>query len=226
MKVLVIGTGAIGGFYGSLLAKAGASVSVLARSDYGHVKAHGIAITSETKLGRWHFTPAQVVRSASELTEKPDVILLCIKVVEGADRASLIRDALGPESAIVLLSNGVEIEDDIAAAFPEHELISGLAFICAREHVGPDSLGPQLKKAFGGTYIANEGFTQEGAEQAIASGVADAVAFGKLFIANPDLPKRFAHMAPLNAWDGSTFYSGGAKGYTDYPALKQDVVTA
>ena len=130
MKVLVIGTGAIGGFYGSLLAKAGASVSVLARSDYGHVKAHGIAITSETKLGRWHFTPAQVVRSASELTEKPDVILLCIKVVEGADRASLIRDALGPESAIVLLSNGVEIEDDIAAAFPEHELISGLAFIC------------------------------------------------------------------------------------------------
>lgn len=130
MKVLVIGTGAIGSFYGSLLAKAGASVSVLARSDHDHVKAHGIDLTSETKLGRWHFTPAQVVRSASELTATPDIVLLCVKVVAGADRAGLIRPALGPDTAIVLLSNGVEIEDDIAAAFPRHELISGLAFIC------------------------------------------------------------------------------------------------
>jgi 2,4-dienoyl-CoA reductase-like NADH-dependent reductase (Old Yellow Enzyme family) len=96
----------------------------------------------------------------------------------------------------------------------------GLAFICAREAQKPDSLGPQLKKAFGGTYIANEGFTQESAEKIIAAGDADAVAFGKLFIANPDLPKRFALSAKLNEWDSNTFYVPGAKGYTDYPALE------
>ncbi|MGZ8218597.1 ketopantoate reductase family protein [Methylomagnum sp.] len=130
MKVLVIGTGAIGSFYGSLLARAGAEVSVVARSDYEHVQAHGIEVLSETKLGHYHFRPAAVVRNAAELAEKPDYVLLCVKVVEGADRAALLRNALGPNTAIVLVSNGVEIEDDIAAAFPDHELISGLAFIC------------------------------------------------------------------------------------------------
>ncbi len=130
MKVLVIGTGAIGSFYGSLLAQADVSVSVLARSDYDTVQAHGIDITSETALGQWHFQPAQVVAKAAELAEKPDIILLCIKLVEGADRTELLRDAIGPDTAIVLLANGVEIEDEVAAAFPDHELISGLAFIC------------------------------------------------------------------------------------------------
>jgi 2,4-dienoyl-CoA reductase-like NADH-dependent reductase (Old Yellow Enzyme family) len=75
----------------------------------------------------------------------------------------------------------------------------GIAFICAREAVGPDRLGPELKAQFGGVYIANEGFTQETAEQALAAGTADAVAFGKPFIANPDLPARFATRAPLDA---------------------------
>lgn len=130
MKVLVIGTGAVGGFYGSLLAKTGAQVSVVARSDYEHVKTHGIEIRSETRLGHYHFQPAAVVRDAKELADKPDYVLLCIKVVEDADRAGLLRDALGPDTAIVLVSNGVEIEDEIAAAFPGHELVSGLAFIC------------------------------------------------------------------------------------------------
>ena len=130
MKVLVIGSGAIGSFYGALLAKAGFSVSVLARSDYEQVRIHGIDIHSETKLGSWHFTPEQVVAKAADLSEKPDVILLCIKLVDGADRAALINDALGPDTAVALVSNGVEIEDEVARAFPDHELISGLAFIC------------------------------------------------------------------------------------------------
>jgi 2,4-dienoyl-CoA reductase-like NADH-dependent reductase (Old Yellow Enzyme family) len=96
----------------------------------------------------------------------------------------------------------------------------GIAFICAREAVGPDSLGPQLKAQFGGVYIANEAFTQETAEQALAAGTADAVAFGKLFIANPDLVTRFAQRAPLNQPVPATFYAPGSTGYTDYPALE------
>jgi 2,4-dienoyl-CoA reductase-like NADH-dependent reductase (Old Yellow Enzyme family) len=95
----------------------------------------------------------------------------------------------------------------------------GLAFICAREHEGPDALGPYLKREFGGVYIANEGFTQEAAERIVASGDADAVAFGKSFIANPDLPERFRRHAPLNEPSPETFYAKGAEGYVDYPAL-------
>ncbi len=102
----------------------------------------------------------------------------------------------------------------------------GIAFIAARESVDPGRLGPELKRKFGGIYIANEDFSFETANQAIAAGEADAVAFGKLFIANPDLPKRFALGAPLNTPDPSTFYGSGPRGYTDYPALDDNVATA
>lgn len=94
-----------------------------------------------------------------------------------------------------------------------------IAFICAREALGEDRLGPQLKTAFGGVYISNERFDRAAAEAAIAAGDADAVAFGKAFIANPDLPRRFAMNAPLNKWNTETFYSAGPEGYTDYPAV-------
>ncbi|MGH8200135.1 MAG: alkene reductase [Steroidobacteraceae bacterium] len=94
-----------------------------------------------------------------------------------------------------------------------------IAFICAREYVGPDSIGPQLKAAFGGVYIANERFTRDSAQEALGSGIADAVAFGKLFLANPDLPARFLAGAPLNVPQTDTFYRGGPSGYADYPTL-------
>ncbi|MBA1243870.1 alkene reductase [Pseudomonas japonica] len=95
----------------------------------------------------------------------------------------------------------------------------GIAFICAREKEADDSLGPQLKKAFGGVYIANERFTKASANAAIARGDADAVAFGVPFIANPDLPARLAADAPLNEAHPETFYAEGAVGYLDYPRL-------
>lgn len=95
----------------------------------------------------------------------------------------------------------------------------GIAFICAREALGDDRLGPQLKQAFGGVYIANEKMTKESAQQLLASGEADAVAFGQLFIANPDLPRRLQLDAPLNTPNPETFYHATADGYTDYPAL-------
>ena len=94
-----------------------------------------------------------------------------------------------------------------------------IAFICARESVGENRLGLALKNQFGGVYVANESHTRESAEQLLEKGEADAVAFGKLFIANPDLPKRFARNAPLNTPDQQTFYGKGPRGYTDYPVL-------
>jgi 2,4-dienoyl-CoA reductase-like NADH-dependent reductase (Old Yellow Enzyme family) len=96
----------------------------------------------------------------------------------------------------------------------------GLAFICAREHKAQDWIGPQLKKLFGGAYIANEGFTFETAQAALDAGEADAVAWGKYFIANPDLVERFRTGAALNALNPATIYAEGATGYTDYPALQ------
>ncbi len=98
-----------------------------------------------------------------------------------------------------------------------------LAFLCAREGLAEPRLGPALKKAFGGVFIANQGFTAETAEAEIAAGNADAVAWGKLFIANPDLPTRFLKGAPLNTPDNETFYVAPAgdrnRGYTDYASL-------
>jgi 2,4-dienoyl-CoA reductase-like NADH-dependent reductase (Old Yellow Enzyme family) len=95
-----------------------------------------------------------------------------------------------------------------------------IAFIAAREALGENRLGPQLKAAFGGPYIANEKFTKESAQKVLDAGEADAVAWGQLFIANPDLPRRFELNAPLNQPDPSTFYAEGEAGYTDYPALE------
>jgi N-ethylmaleimide reductase len=75
------------------------------------------------------------------------------------------------------------------------------------------------REKYQGVLIGNMGYTAEEAEAAIAAGKLDAVAFGKAFLANPDLPERIAAKAPLNAPDPATFYTPGAKGYTDYPAL-------
>ncbi len=101
-----------------------------------------------------------------------------------------------------------------------------IAFLCAREYLAEDWLGPKLKAAFGGVYIANEKFDRESAERVIQAGDADAVAFGVPFIANPDLPLRYATGAPLNAPDPATFYASGPHGYTDYPALESRAASA
>ena len=95
-----------------------------------------------------------------------------------------------------------------------------LAFICARESLDEPRQGPMMKKAFGGIFIANQKLTKQTAEQVLAKGEADAAAFGQLFIANPDLPLRFAKDAPLNLPDPDTFYAHGPVGYTDYPFWK------
>jgi 2,4-dienoyl-CoA reductase-like NADH-dependent reductase (Old Yellow Enzyme family) len=95
-----------------------------------------------------------------------------------------------------------------------------IAFIAARESLGDNRLGPQLKEAFGGPYIANEKFTKESAQKVLDAGEADAIAWGQLFIANPDLPRRFELDAPLNQPNPSTYYAEGETGYTDYPALE------
>ncbi len=104
----------------------------------------------------------------------------------------------------------------------------GLAYLHVVEPgaPGPDARDGfdwhELRRAFGGTTIANGGYDLDRAGEALAAGDADLVAFGRLFIANPDLPRRFAIGAPLNAPDPATFYGGDARGYTDYPFLDEE----
>ncbi|MET3107653.1 2,4-dienoyl-CoA reductase-like NADH-dependent reductase (Old Yellow Enzyme family) [Oxalobacteraceae bacterium GrIS 2.11] len=99
----------------------------------------------------------------------------------------------------------------------------GIAFIFTREAKRDDSISAELKKRFGGVLIANEGFNRETAQQIIEAGEADAVAFGKDFISNPDLPHRLELNAPMNPYHPETFYGAGLPdrkvGYTDYPVL-------
>lgn len=111
----------------------------------------------------------------------------------------------------------------------------GLAFLHAVETWDRSKLDPRVEtvipaiaKAFkdagGGAYIANGDYTPELAEQQIERGWADAVAFGKLWISNPDLAERIRRGGPYNAWNTETFYTGTEVGYTDYPSLDTQAV--
>lgn len=99
----------------------------------------------------------------------------------------------------------------------------GIGFLFVREAPGEGALLPRLKQAFGGAVIANDGFDQDAAQAVLDRGDADAVAFGRAYIANPDLVERLAQRAALNALDPATLYGAPdgspARGYVDYPTL-------
>lgn len=103
----------------------------------------------------------------------------------------------------------------------------GLAYLHVVEGAtgGPRDVAPfdfgALKKAFKGPYMANNGYTRELAVDAVGDGRADLVAFGRPFIANPDLVQRLASGAPLATPDQKTFYGGDGHGYTDYPTIEK-----
>jgi 2-dehydropantoate 2-reductase len=127
-SILVVGAGAVGALFGSALARQGAQVSVVCRSDFDTVKREGYDIVSPL-LGNHRFRPHQVHRDVADCPTPPDYLILTVKVLTGVDRAALIRPAVGPRTVIVLIQNGVDIEAEIAAAFPDNELLSGLAIV-------------------------------------------------------------------------------------------------
>lgn len=127
-SILIVGAGAVGALFGSALARQGAQVSVVCRSDYDIVAREGYDITSPL-LGNHRFYPHAVFRDVAESKTPPDFLVLTTKVLEGVDRAALIRPAMGPKTVLVLIQNGVDIEAEMASAFPENEILSGLAIV-------------------------------------------------------------------------------------------------
>ena len=125
--ILLVGTGAVGSYYAGRLHQAGAHVSTLCRSDYDIVKSNGIAVRSVA--GDFHFKPAEVLKTIDEYDRVPDFMIIATKVLPEINIPSLIGNKVGRETVIVLLQNGIDIEEPVAKAFPGNELISAIAFI-------------------------------------------------------------------------------------------------
>ncbi|MGQ7272799.1 ketopantoate reductase family protein [Marinobacter sp. V034] len=128
-SILIVGAGAIGSFYGAILKRAGSAVSVVMRSEYDAVVANGIQINSE--LGELSYRPDHVYRDGDTPESAPDYLILCVKVLPGVDRAAMIRPWMGDNTRIVLIENGLDIERELADAFPANPVTSCLAFIAA-----------------------------------------------------------------------------------------------
>ena len=143
-----------------------------------------------------------------------------------------VAEAIGPERVGIRISPAHNIQgateedpEDVEATYTA--LVAGIAPVgIAYLSVLADpslDLVQRLRKEFGGVLIANDGFgeltTRETAQAVLDDDLADAVAVGRLFLANPDLPRRWQTGAELNEPDPDTFYGGGAAGYTDYPSL-------
>jgi len=140
-----------------------------------------------------------------------------VEAVTGAIESDRVGVRLSPIANVFSMSDSDPKTTFIAAA----KMLSQyrLAYLHGAQFGEGDFDFGEFKRAFGGTYIANGGYTAERAEAALRDGKADLVAFGSLFIANPDLVERFRRGAALNQPDPDTFYQGEEKGYTDYPTL-------
>ena len=130
LKVLLIGAGGVGVYFCGRLAQGGeAEVSVVARSEYEVAVKNGYQVQSVA--GDFSFHPDRVLRSAEEFPGGADYIILATKVLPEVEPVALLRPALerSPHGVIVLIQNGVEIEEPIRAAFPDRELISTIAYV-------------------------------------------------------------------------------------------------
>lgn len=167
---------------------------------------------------RYGGTPENRIRLLREVVER-------VAGVAGADRTSV---RLSPNGD----SQGVDDSNPAAVFIPAAQALAeiGIGFLELREP-GPDGtfgktdvpkLSPQIRDVFTGPLVLNSDYeTAAQAQAAIDAGTADAISFGRTFLANPDLPERLAKDAPLNQSNIKTWYSQGPEGYIDYPTLDE-----
>ena len=128
MRYGVIGTGAIGGYYGAKLAHAGKEVHFLSHSDYQYVKERGLQVDSYD--GSFHLPQMNAYGAASDMP-KCDVVLIGLKTVNNHLLPELLPPLLKEDTLVVLIQNGIGVEEDVQKMFPEVQLAAGLAFICS-----------------------------------------------------------------------------------------------
>ena len=128
MRYGIIGTGAIGGYYGAKLAHAGQEVHFLLRSDYEYVTQHGLQVDSCN--GSFHLPQVNAYQSTLSMPQC-DVVLVCLKSVNNAKLQSLLPPLLHARTLVVLIQNGIGVEEDVQQQFPGVQLAAGLAFICS-----------------------------------------------------------------------------------------------
>ncbi len=144
-RIGIIGTGAIGGFYGVMLARAGYDVHFLLRSEYDTVVQNGLQINSAVH-GSLHLDSVQAYRRASDMPEC-DWVLVGAKSTSNCEMAPLIEDVAASNAKVVVLQNGLGVEDDLRKVLPENlHLLGGLCFICVHR----SALGVVEHQALGG----------------------------------------------------------------------------
>ena len=139
MTYSVIGTGAIGGFYGGRLAKAGKQVRFLLHSDYEYVREHGLRIDSCD--GDFSLDRVEAYRQTADMP-KSDVVLVGLKSVNNHLLPELLRPIVDDDTTVVLIQNGIGLEEDLQRVFPKLHIVAGLAFICSAK-AGPGHISHQ-----------------------------------------------------------------------------------
>ncbi len=151
----IVGMGAIGGFYGGRLAHAGREVHFLSHSDYDYVLNNGLTIDSCD--GNFRLPHVNAYGAAKDMP-KTDVIIVGLKSVKNHDvLPELLRPIIHEDSVVILIQNGIGLEDDLQQVFPHLQIIAGLAFICSAK-VGPGHISHQC---YGSINLGNYSCEQE-----------------------------------------------------------------
>ena len=130
LKYAIVGTGAIGGFYGGMLAHAGNDVHFLFHNDYDFVSKNGLKIDSV--LGNFHLRNINAYHYSDQMP-KCDVVLVCLKTTNNGILKVILPPLLHPKTCVILIQNGLKIEEDLATLFPNLSIAGGMAFICSNK---------------------------------------------------------------------------------------------
>ena len=160
MRYGIIGSGAIGGYYGAKLARAGQEVHFLLRSDYEYVKQHGLQVDSCD--GSFHLADVNAYLHTEDMPQC-DVVFVCLKSVNNSKLQSLLPPLLHDHTLVVLIQNGIGVEEDVQKMFPDVQLAAGLAFICSAK-TQPGIVNHQF---FGNINLASYSCRDEALMQAV-----------------------------------------------------------
>ena len=160
MRYGIIGTGAIGGYYGAKLAHAGQDVHFLLHSDYEYVKQYGLQVNSCD--GSFHLDDVHAYQHTEDMPSC-DVVLVCLKSVNNGKLQSLLPPLLHSKTLVVLIQNGIGVEEDVQNMFPNVQLAAGLAFICSAK----TEPGVVNHQCYGSINLANYSCRDEALMQAV-----------------------------------------------------------